>query len=331
MDALRDFACDLETASISEARRRDHLRVLRQVSDHLAPGPLLAARADDLAGYLAQRRKAGYAPGTLRKERQMVLSFFTWAHETGHIDAETLISLRSIASPRGATDRVRPEPYSRKELRIIREAIDSRWPLMDDARAGKFARRWRNNDTPYSRIRKHAIRLQLDAVISLALYCGLRRGEILALHLDDMHYDNAYVVVWGGERWNSPHREVPYTKDARAAVKAWLDFRACMGVERGSPWLNLWAATTAREPIKPDAFAKLLASYAAPKLSYRRLRHTCGIAWLKAGMSLWEVQRLLGHASLKDTLPYGEAVKADLQRRVERREGPFSELVTLAA
>lgn len=327
MDALHDFACDLEVGGVSKARKRDHLRVLRLVSDHLAPDPLLAASADNLASYLTRRQEAGYAPGTLRKERQMALSFFTWAHEAGHIGAETLLSLRSIPSPRGATDRVRPELYSRKELRAIREVIDSRWPLMDDARAGKFARRWRNGDTPYSRIRRHAIRLQLDAVTSLALHCGLRRGEILALHLDDLHYDNAYVVVWNGERWSSPYREVPYTENARAAVKAWLDFRACMGVEHDSPWLNLWAAKTAREPIKPDAFAKLLASYAAPELSYRRLRHTCGIAWLKAGMTLWEAQRLLGHASLKDTLPYGEAVKADLQRRMERREGPFSTLI----
>ena len=330
MDALRDFARDLEARGVSDARRRDHLRVLRQLGGFLAPRALTAARADDLTAYLAQRSEAGYAPNTLRKERQMALSFFTWAHESGHASAETLMSMRSVASPPAGTSRIRPVPYSPKELRRFREAINERWPLMDDNRARKFVRRWKNGDTPYSRIRKHAIRLQLDAVISLALHGGLRRGEILALHVDDLHYDNACVVVWGGERWNSPHREVPFTEDARAAVKAWLDFRARMGVDHRSPWLNLWAEKTAREPIKPDAFAKLLSSYVAAELSYRRLRHTCGIGWLKAGMTLWEVQRFLGHAALKDTLPYGEAMKVDLQRRVERHEGSFSEALTAA-
>lgn len=195
---------------------------------------------------------------------------------------------------------------------------------MDDERARKFARRWQKGDTPYSRIRKHAIRLQLDAVISLALHGGLRRREILALHVDDLHYDNAYIVVWSGERWNSSYREVPYTEEARAAVRAWLDFRACMGVKHDAPWLNLWATKTARDPLGPDTFAKLLSAYVAPNLSYRRLRHTCGIAWLKAGMKLWEVQRFLGHASLRDTLPYGEAVEASLQGKVERGQGSFS-------
>jgi integrase len=298
---------------------------LRQFSDFLVPTLLTAARPTDLAAYLAQKTEAGFAPNTLRKERQMALSFFAWAHETGRVSAENLIAMQSVVSPQGAINRSRPENYSPKELRFFREVINARWPLMDDERARKFARRWKNGDTPYSRIRKHAIRLQLDAVISLALHGGLRRREIFALHVDDLHYDNAYVVVWSGERWNSPYREVPYTEEARAAVRAWLDFRACMGVKHDSPWLNLWAATTAREPIGPDGFAKLLSAYVAPSLSYRRLRHTCGIAWLKAGMKLWEVQRFLGHASLRATLPYGEAVETSLQGRVERRQGSFSE------
>ena len=327
---LEDFKTALDARGTSKARRQDFLRVLGQLEVFIAPKTLCDAADQDVAAYLLQKHEDGYAPNTLRKERQMALSFFSWAYQARYIDAETVMSMRAVVLPPGATSRIRPVPYSPKELRRFREAINERWPLMDDNRARKFVRRWKNGDTPYSRIRKHAIRLQLDAVISLALHSGLRRGEILALHLDDMHYDNAYIVVWRGEPWNSPHREVPYTEEARAAVKAWLDFRACMGVEHGCPWLNLWAARTAREPIKPDAFAKLLASYVASDLSYRRLRHTCGIGWLKAGMTLWEVQRFLGHATLKDTLPYGEAMKANLQRRVERQEGAFSEALAAA-
>lgn len=330
MELLADFGRNLEARPVSGARRHDHLRVLRQFLDYLSPESLTAASAENVTTYLEHRLGEGYAANTVRKERQMILSFFTWAHETGHVSAETLMSAQSAVSPRGAKSRSRPETYSPKQLRFFREVINERWPLMDDVRARKFARRWKNGDSPYSRIRRHAIRLQLDAVISLALHCGLRRGEILALHLDDMHYDNAYIVVWSGERWSSPHREIPYTAHARATVKAWLDFRACMGVEHNSPWLTLWAAKAAREPIKLDAFAKLPSGYVVPELSYRRLRHTCGIAWLKAGMTLWEVQRLLGHASLKDTLPYGEAMKTALQQGVERHEGSFSQALVAA-
>jgi hypothetical protein len=36
----------------------------------------------------------------------------------------------------------------------------------------------------------------LDAVISLALYCGLRRSEIFPQEIHWMHDDNDYVMVW---------------------------------------------------------------------------------------------------------------------------------------
>lgn len=99
MNALASFACSLEARGVSEARRRDHLRVLRQLTDFLAPASLAAAKPVDLAAYLAQQDEAGYAPNTLRKERQMALSFFTWAHETGRVSAETLIAMQSVVSP----------------------------------------------------------------------------------------------------------------------------------------------------------------------------------------------------------------------------------------
>src|SRR5262245_14571411 len=99
MDALADFVCSLEARGISEARRRDHLRVLRQLSDFLVPTSLATARPTDLSAYLARQNEAGFAPNTLRKERQMALSFFTWAHKTGRVSAETLIAMQSVVSP----------------------------------------------------------------------------------------------------------------------------------------------------------------------------------------------------------------------------------------
>ena len=134
------------------------------------------------------------------------------------------------------------------------------------------------------------------------------------LHVDDLHPDNAYVVVWRGERFESEAREVPFTPALREQVAAWIDFRAAMKPEHNRPWLGLWAADTARQAIAGDTFDKLLANYLGRQWTFRRLRHTAGINWLKAGMTIWELQRLLGHRMLKDTLPYGEAVEVALLR-----------------
>ncbi len=332
MTILEEFEAALIARGTTEARVRDHMRILRQLDDFIGPRHLHHSGGKGVVAYLAHKREQGHAPNTLRKERQMAIAFFSWAYDEHHVGADTFLSVRRIPFPEGVTARLCPEPYTPRELRQFREVIGTRWPTIEnDAQAWKLLGRWREGCTPYARIRKHAIRLQLDAVMALALDCGLRRREILALSVDDMHHDNDYLLVWSGRRWHSPSREIPFTDATRTAVEAWLEFRSSLAPGHDRPWLNLWAEKTAREPIKPDAFGKLLAIYVSPELSYRRLRHTCGIAWLKAGMTLWELQRLLGHALLKDTLPYGEAMQVDLDRRVERLQASFQGSAGVAA
>lgn len=328
---LADFETDIARRGVSEGRRRDTLRFLRGFDSWLGTRALIEAQGADLAAYLAKRGTNGYAPNTLRKERHMALSYFAWAFETGHIRAETLLSLRGVKPPAAASGQARPVPYSRKELRELREAINARWPKLPVGEARHRVTRWREGVTPYPRIRKHAIRLQLEAVVALCLHSGLRRGEVFALHIDDVHPDNAYVVVWQGARFRSEARQVPFTAACRERVAEWVEFRAGMKPDHDRPWLNLWASETARAPMARDTFDKLLANYLGREWTFRRLRHTAGVNWLKSGMMIWELQRLLGHRMLKDTLPYGEAIDADLGRRMQRLESTLTNRLPLAA
>lgn len=45
------------------------------------------------------------------------------------------------------------------------------------------------------------------------------------------------------------------------------------------------------------------------------LRHTAAIRWLKAGLSLPEVQQMLGHASIKSTMIYLNFVPTEVAKR----------------
>jgi site-specific recombinase XerD len=94
MVLLEDFETTLDARGISEARKRDHLRLLRQLDAFLAPRSLRDAKGPDLAAYLSKRRSDGYAPNTLRKERQMALSFFSWAYEMQHVTIRGASRLR---------------------------------------------------------------------------------------------------------------------------------------------------------------------------------------------------------------------------------------------
>lgn len=328
---LTAYDADLADRGISDARRRDSRRVLDSFGASLGERSLFQATGGDLRAFLERRAAEGCAPSTLRKERHIVLAYFGWAKDVSHINGDTLLSLRDVKTPAAVSSRSRPCPYTSKELRRLRGVVDDRWPRLTDEAALRRVTRWSEGITPYPRIRHHAIRLQLDAVIALSLHGGLRRSEIFRLHLDDLHYDNAYIVVWRGERFGSEAREVPFTEDCRARVKGWIEFRSAMRPTHDRPWLNLWSGNTARSPLGKDAFDKLLASYLGREWTFRRLRHTAGINWLKAGMTIWELQRLLGHRMLKDTLPYGEAMEVALSSRVERLERALSDRLPIPA
>lgn len=224
-----------------------------------------------------------------------------------------------------------PAPYSRKELRQLWALVDERWPKLDSAEAGKRAVRWRDSRCAYSRVRRHAIRLQLDAVVALALHGGLRRGEIFALNLHDLHPDNAYVVVWSGERWRSQAREVPFTVRMRERVGEWVEFRAGMAPDHDRPWLSLHAAKTAREPMKRYTFDKLLATHVGSEWGFQRLRDTAGVEWLRAGLTMVELQRLLGDRSWKATHAYAEALDVPIEHRIHHAEDALSRRLPLAA
>lgn len=218
------------------------------------------------------------------------------------------------------------QPYKRPELSALRRTLADRWPLLEGEEAPYWIDRWHRGISPYSRIRSHAIRLQLEAIIALALDCGLRRNELLALTEDWMYYDNLGVVVWQPPcPWKGEVREIPYTDRVRTTIWRWLEFRALIGADHDSPWLNLWAEETIRQPLRPDAFNRLLRTYVGPGWSYRRLRDTCAVAWLNAGLPVEHVRRLLGLSSLEATLPYARLAKGTLERRMTRVEERFAE------
>ena len=55
------------------------------------------------------------------------------------------------------------KPYRRNELRALWATLDGRWPRLPADEAERLACRWVAGKTPYSRIRRHAVRLQPNA------------------------------------------------------------------------------------------------------------------------------------------------------------------------
>ncbi len=284
--------------------------------------------AADLRAYMGTLQGRGLAVNTVRKKGNMLRAFYGWLYDEGIIDGNTLMAVKRVENPKGASAVTKPKPYSRKELRQFWDALDSSWPETDP----KFIRRWQKGTSPYRRIATHAMRLQIEAIIRLALDCGLRRQEIYNATLDDIHPDNEYVVVRFAKReagGEDKMREVPYTDKARTAVHRWIEFRSLLGPTHDRPWLSL--ATTMQkqrkylDPMRWERFERLTGAVIPPKGTWHlhRFRHTCATEWLRADVPIELVSRLLGHSNINQTLCYAQLVTDDIHRAMAKAQPAF--------
>ena len=177
-------------------------RLLTELKAWIAPRPLAELSADDLRAFVDAKLAAGFHASTLRRQLKMLRAHYRRLCIAGEITWTTYAAVRSVELPPDTTLSA-PHPYTPEQIAGLWALLDERWPKLPPEREWYWVKRWRDGRSPYSRIRAHAIRCQLDAIIALALHCGLRKSEILALDERSMHPDNEGVVVWdGAAAWN---------------------------------------------------------------------------------------------------------------------------------
>jgi site-specific recombinase XerD len=338
-DLIEQFAAEYhDYHGISAARRIDQVRTLRLLEAHVG-GDLAAVTPQDLSRWYQALVAEGMAATTVRKYRGLVMPWLRWARDQRIIEVNAFRDMHEIRLPRGATGRSKPNPYSRDEIKLLWREIAQSYPWARNSKgivpstvarelelADKWLTRWRNGSSGFRRVRPYARRLQIEAIVSLMLCGALRRDECFNLTLDGLDPANAYVVAIGAakNREAEPRpRAVPWTTPyMRTAVERWLTFREELAPAHDRPWLALYGRQ-AIEPMQHQMFEGLLGKVGRG-WEMRRLRHTAATEMLRAGYPLHEVQRILGHASLQQTLEYAQLLPDDVVRTAARNEGPLS-------
>lgn len=318
---LDRFAAEhLTMNSISVERRKFVLKTLDTLARY-SERPLDDIDGNDVSAWAAAMIEHGYQPGSVATAMKAVRSFYRWMWSSNLIDADHFMRIANVSIPRGAYSS-QPRPYSRKEIATMWADLATTWPYTSDL----TLRRWQNGTSPWRSVKKHAMRLQLNAICELALVCGLRRIEIHRLRFDDVHPDNRYVVVHGKRHdQNAKVREVPYPTSTRQAVHEWFRMRGLMSPE---PGLGIWLSITGPEPANALNFRRLggiLNTFGDYEL--HRLRHTCATERLRAGMTLEQLSRFLGHSNIKQTLVYAKLVSDDIHKSAERTDAAFQDAI----
>jgi integrase len=116
---------------------------------------------------------------------------------------------------------------------------------------------------------------QVRAAIWIALYTGMRRGEILALRAQDIGEDA--ITVRAGSTKTLRTRTVPIV----AQLKPWL---ACVPLA-----LNFEGLKT--------GFRRAREAAGLSHVTFHDLRRSCGTMMVQAGVDLYVVSKVLGHSS----------------------------------
>jgi site-specific recombinase XerD len=153
------------------------------------------------------------------------------------------------------------------------------------------------------------------AILTLLLFTGLRRGELLSLSVHDVDLDARMLRVVRGKGGRS--RTVPLREVAVQAVSDWLEFRpAC----RHAVLFTSRTGKALRANDLQRMFRRVLAQAGIerPGITLHKLRHTFATMLLRQGVSVAVLQRLLGHASLEMTAVYLDVTAEDLREAVSR-------------
>lgn len=315
----------IEFNGLSHDRHVRSVRTLREFEE-LSGKPAIECGATEMRAYLSHLLDQDLSPNTISQRATMLRTFFGWAFDVGLVSGDTLMAVKRVPDPKGASRQNKPNPYTPKELKQFWADLDKTWPYVTD----RSLKMWRNGTSQYRNIWRHGMRLQLEAIIRLALDCGMRRNEIFGASLDDLHPDNFYIVVHGKRETVRVEkvREVPFTKQARVAVERWLNFRSEL-LRRGkvkdcdAVWLSLRNPRPLK-PMRQRRFDTIVATFGPYRL--HRLRHTCATNWLRAGVEIEVVSRMLGHSNITQTLGYAEIIREDIHAAMHKHEDAFEAL-----
>jgi integrase/recombinase XerC len=179
-----------------------------------------------------------------------------------------------------------------------------------------------------------------DYVMAKIAYCsGVRASELCGVRIGEVYWDHGqwgrFLVHGKGSRGSGPRDREAYLFTEGRELLWWyveeirglfsddpLDLNAPLWPSERLPTavaaLNLGAPTTA---VTDSTFRKALARAAGrhlkgpvTNLHPHLLRHACATHNYEAGMTLWEVQKLLGHSWASTTVHYLATAHADPER-----------------
>ena len=186
-------------------------------------------------------------------------------------------------------------------------------------------------------------RTDYKTIIRLLLYTGCRRGELLALHWDDVDFERNLLhfrqnllytsetgVYLDSTKNESSERVIKLSKTAVKDLRNYKVWQLEQELRMGDRWENTGFVFTNCETgkqIHPDALSSWFCNFIKahrdelPNISLHSLRHTNATLQIAGGVALTTVAKRLGHADTVTTSRiYAHAIKSADEAAAETLE-----------
>lgn len=279
LGAVVDEYLEFKRAKGKRSVHHDEYR-LKKVKDWFGVDtPITEVTAQRIAQYdrarvtEPSRRNRSVTPATVNRELSVLRHVLRLCEEWGYIEKVPRI-------------RLAPEPEGR--LRFLAE--DEILRLLGACERSK--------------------NLYLNAIVTIALNTGMRKGEILGLEWERVDFSRG--VLLAEKTKSGRRREVPMNRAVYDALSTLTGVREGLVFRKrsGAAWGNI-----------RTAFERACQAAKLEDFRFHDLRHTCASWLIMKGRSLKEVQELLGHREFSMTLRYAHLSPDRLRDAVASLEG----------
>ena len=188
-----------------------------------------------------------------------------------------------------------------EETRLL-DALTARDDKLRQARERANAHRIARRKTPLPALGVYADALHPCVIVSV--HTGLRRGEALKADWSAIDWQAQVVTVewWTAKRHRKrvvKSRRIPLNDPALTALRAWWG-------QQGEPATGLIFPGDTEKPMQKfrRSWDDVLETASIANFRWHDLRHTFASKLVQRGVSLYVVQKLLGHGSITTTMRY---------------------------
>ena len=305
--------------STRSKRRRDALKVLTQLREVLRDrpnDPHLSAFISEYIPYI----KTSLAPRTVDSYEAALGSFLGFIDDL-HLSKITTRHIDSFVASRLKT--AKPVTVN-IELRSLRAAfgVARKWGLVASNPFSEVQNlRVARSEAPFlsngnlQELLKVVNEEWLRELIMFAVGTGMRQGEMLNLRWQDVDLERRVIHIQSNAAFRTKHgmrRTIPVSDMVHALLTA-----------KGQKHVNEYVFSRRGKRIGASYMAHLFKRYVRrtgldDRLHWHSLRHT-HTSWLvQGGVSLYQVQQLLGHSDSRTTQIYSHLSPSELHGAVNK-------------